>query len=70
MTGMDADNFHVFVPLSVAVAAQVHFVVSVYQAHVKVLTDRVFESCKDGLSSFFIFFICFSCVFHFLYCSS
>ncbi|KAF9365663.1 hypothetical protein BGX34_009094 [Mortierella sp. NVP85] len=35
MLAMDTDNFHIFFPLSVVVAFQVHFLVSVYQSYVK-----------------------------------
>lgn len=55
MATMDADNFHIFFPLSVAVAAQVHFVVSVYQAHVKVLTGYDIELFTGGV--FLVFFL-------------
>ncbi|KAF9983257.1 hypothetical protein BGZ65_002002 [Modicella reniformis] len=33
--GMNTDNFHIFFPLSVAVALQVYFLVSIYQSYVK-----------------------------------
>lgn len=33
---MTADNFYMFFPLSIMVAVQVHFLVSVYQSYVKV----------------------------------
>jgi len=36
MLAMNMDNFQMFFPLSVVVAFQVHFLVSVYQSYVKV----------------------------------
>ncbi|GJJ73301.1 hypothetical protein EMPS_05659 [Entomortierella parvispora] len=50
LTVMDADSFYVFAPLSIAVAAQVHFVVSVYQAHIKdkqILFEEVYREYNN-----------------------
>ncbi|KAG0325333.1 hypothetical protein BGZ99_000790 [Dissophora globulifera] len=35
MSSIDSDNIHIFIPLSIVVAAQVHFLVSVYQSYIK-----------------------------------
>ncbi|KAF8977259.1 hypothetical protein BGZ46_007526 [Entomortierella lignicola] len=35
MAGMNSDNIHLFLPLSIIVGLQVHFLVSVYQSYVK-----------------------------------
>ncbi|KAF9577334.1 hypothetical protein BGW38_007511 [Lunasporangiospora selenospora] len=35
MAGMDGDNFHIFLPISIVVAIQVYILVSVYQSYVK-----------------------------------
>ncbi|KAF8933991.1 Nuclear rim protein 1 [Dissophora ornata] len=50
MLGMDSDNIHVFLPLSIVVAMQVHFLVSVYQSYVKdkqVLFGEVHREYND-----------------------
>ncbi|KAG0054720.1 hypothetical protein BGZ83_010615 [Gryganskiella cystojenkinii] len=47
MAAMNADNFHIFVPLSVVVAAQVHFVVAVYQTYVKDKQILFGEVCRE-----------------------
>ncbi|KAF9981128.1 hypothetical protein BGZ75_007611 [Mortierella antarctica] len=52
MAGLNSDNFHIFLPLSVMVAIQVYILVSVYQSYVKDKQIIFGEVCREYNTKF------------------
>ncbi|CAO3567302.1 unnamed protein product [Mortierella alpina] len=52
MAGLNSDNFHIFLPLSVMVAMQVYILVSVYQSYVRDKQIIFGEVCREYNTKF------------------